>query len=135
MVSKEIQRRRERVFLILSGLFLGSLAMLNILGTSRFIDLSFTFLGAEIPVPLAIGVLPYPITFLCTDFICELYGERRANQVVWMGLLLNVWVLFIVWLGEPGIRIRTSGCLHGGTRARPWSYSGLHDRLYGCSIL
>ena len=99
MVSKEIRRRRERVFLILSGLFLGSLAMLNILGTSRFIDLSFTLFGAEIPVPLAIGVLPYPITFLCTDFICELYGERRASQVVWMGLLLNVWVLFIVWLG------------------------------------
>jgi uncharacterized PurR-regulated membrane protein YhhQ (DUF165 family) len=26
------------------------------------------------------GVLPYPITFLCTDFICELFGRRRANM-------------------------------------------------------
>ena len=50
-------------------------------------------------MPLAIGVLPYPITFLCTDFICELYGEKRASQVVWMGFFLNIWVLFIVWLG------------------------------------
>ena len=94
-----IKRRRETVFLILSGIFLGSLTMLNILGTSRFLNLSFEIFGTSIPVPLAIGVLPYPITFLCTDFICELYGERRANQVVWMGFALNVWVLFIVWLG------------------------------------
>ena len=35
-------------------------------------------------------MLPYPITFLCTDFISELYGRARANAVVWTGLLLNV---------------------------------------------
>lgn len=94
-----IRRRRETVFLILSGLFLGSLTMLNILGTSRFLDLKFSLMGLQIDMPLAIGVLPYPITFLCTDFICELYGERKANQVVWMGLFLNVWVMLILWLG------------------------------------
>lgn len=91
--------RRERVFLFFAGLFLGSLAMLNVLGVARFIDLSFTVFGFTIPMPLAVGVLPYPITFLCTDFISELYGRRRANQVVWMGLFLNGWVMLILWLG------------------------------------
>ena len=43
--------------------------------------------------------IPYPITFLCTDFISELYGKRRANIIVWVGLVLNIWVLFILWLG------------------------------------
>ena len=38
---------------------------------------------------IAIGVLPYPFTFLCTDLISELYGRKKANQVVWMGLILN----------------------------------------------
>jgi len=94
-----IERRRELVFLILSGLFLGSLTMLNILGISRFIDLSFTLFGNKVPFIIAVGVLAYPITFLCTDFISELYGKRRANLVVWIGLLLNLWVLFIIWLG------------------------------------
>jgi hypothetical protein len=47
-----------------------------------------------------IGVLPYPITFLCTDLISEIYGKKRANAVVWIGLLLNAWVLFILWLGD-----------------------------------
>ena len=98
---EELHARREKVFLLFSGIFLGTLAMLNILGISRFLDLSFTIpgIGVEVPMPLAVGVLPYPITFLCTNFICELYGQRRANQVVWVGLALNVWVVFILWLG------------------------------------
>lgn len=94
-----IKWRREVVFLILAGLFLGSLTMLNILGISRFIDLSFEVFGLKIPFILAIGVLPYPVTFLCTDFISEIYGKKRANLVVWIGLLLNAWVLFVLWLG------------------------------------
>ena len=94
-----VHARRERVFLVLAGIFLGSLTMLNILGISRFIDMSFELFGMEIPFVLAVGVLPYPITFLCTDFISEFYGRARANAVVWMGVVLNLWVLFILWLG------------------------------------
>ena len=95
----DFRKRRQRVFLVLAGIFLGTLAMLNILGISRFIDLSFTIFGLEIPMVVAVGVLPYPITFICTDLISELYGRKRATDVVWMGLLLNVWVMFILWLG------------------------------------
>jgi len=73
--------------------------MLNILGTSKFIDLSFNLGSIKIPFILAVGVLPYPITFLCTDLISELYGRKKANLVVWVGLFLNIWVLFILWLG------------------------------------
>lgn len=98
-VEKKIAFRREVVFVILSGLFLGSLAMLNILGISRQIDLSFNVGAIRIPFVVFVGVLPYPLTFLCTDFISELYGKKRARMVVWMGLILNIWVLFILWLG------------------------------------
>jgi len=96
-----LHARRERVFLVLSGLFLGTLAMLNILGISRFIKLGelTTSGGTTLVFAIAVGVLPYPMTFLCTDFISEFYGRRRANFVVFVGLLLNVWVVFIVWLG------------------------------------
>jgi uncharacterized integral membrane protein (TIGR00697 family) len=99
VVDIKIAHRRELVFIILSGVFLGTLAVLNILGLSRQIDLTFTIGKWTIPFIVFIGVLPYPITFLCTDFISELYGRRRANAVVWVGLLLNIWVLFILWLG------------------------------------
>lgn len=97
-----IQKRREVVFLLLSGLFLGSLVMLNILGVTRFIDLSHWFgisPSSSITFSLAVGILPYPITFLCTDFISEIYGRKRANRVVWVGMILNIWVLLILWFG------------------------------------
>ena len=68
-VDKKIARRRERVFILLSGFFLGTLAILNILGISRQIDLSFTIADRTIPFIVFVGVLPYPITFLCTDFV------------------------------------------------------------------
>ena len=94
--SPEIAKRREGVFLILAGLFIGTLAMLNILGISRFIKL---FSIGEWIFAVAVGVLPYPVTFLCTDLISELYGEKRARFVVWVGVILNIWVIFIMWLG------------------------------------
>ena len=97
--DEKLHERRERVFLVFAGLFLGTLAMLNILGVARFVDFSFELFGMRIPFIVAVGVLPYPITFLCTDFISEFYGRRRANFVVMVGLSLNLWVVLILWLG------------------------------------
>ncbi len=99
--ASALHARRERVFLVLSGVFLGTLAMLNILGVTRFIKLLEVERpdSASLVFAVAIGVLPYPITFLCTDFICELYGRARATAVVWVGLGLNAWVMLILWVG------------------------------------
>jgi len=108
--ASALHARRERVFLLLSGLFLGTLAMLNILGITRFIKLLEVDREGAPPLvfAVAVGVLPYPVTFLCTDFISELYGRARANAVVIVGLLLNGWVMFIIWLGGvlPGFEAR-----------------------------
>jgi len=114
LTPEQLHERRERVFLVLAGLFLGTLAILNVLGISRFlviaslgrVDGAMTFLwGKPVDDPmawtfaLAVGVLPYPLTFLCTDLISEFYGKKRANWVVFVGLILNLWVVFILWLG------------------------------------
>lgn len=66
--------------------------MLNIIGITKFVQLG--------PLALAVGVLPYPLTFLCTDLISELYGRKRANFVVWVGLGLNLFVLGVIWLAQ-----------------------------------
>ncbi|MCS5710175.1 queuosine precursor transporter [Candidatus Berkiella aquae] len=97
MLTKKYAQRHEQVFLLLAGIFLGTLGIINILGLTRFIDLSFTFANQEIPMIIPIGVLPYPITFLCTDIISEFYGKARANRVVWIGLIVNLWILLIIW--------------------------------------
>jgi len=90
--ASALHARRERVFLVLAGVFLGAMAMLNILGITKFIHFG--------PLALAVGVLPYPLTFLCTDFISELYGRKRANFVVFVGLLVNLLVLAFIWAGD-----------------------------------
>ena len=98
--KRELYKRRERLFLLFAGLFLATLAMLNILGITRFIVLLETrAFGTDLVFAVAVGVLPYPITFLCTDFISELYGRARANLVVWIGFVINLWVVAILWLG------------------------------------
>ena len=84
--------RRERVFFSLAALFICAMTLLNVVGITRFIQLG--------PMQLAIGVLPYPLTFLCTDLICEFYGRARANFVVTVGLVLNFFILGFMWLGN-----------------------------------
>jgi len=91
-ISDEVREKRERVFLVLAGFFLCAMTMLNIIGITRFIQLG--------PMALAVGVLPYPLTFLCTDLISELYGRARANFMVTVGLGLNFFILGTMWLGN-----------------------------------
>ena len=88
----DFEERRERVFLVLAGFFLCAMTLLNVVGLTRFIQLG--------PMALAVGVLPYPLTFLCTDLISELYGRRRANFVVWVGFWLNFFILGCLWVGN-----------------------------------
>lgn len=87
-----LQERRERVFLVLAGTFLCAMTLLNVIGITRFVQLG--------PMALAVGVLPYPLTFLCTDLVCELYGKARANFLVSVGLGLNFFILFVLFLGN-----------------------------------
>ncbi len=90
--ASALHARRERVFLILAAVFIGAMAMLNIIGITRFVHVG--------PLALAVGVLPYPLTFLCTDLISELFGRRRARAVVWVGLMINLFVIGTLWLGQ-----------------------------------
>ena len=87
----ELYERRERVFFVLAAFFICAMTLLNVVGITRFITLG--------PMQLAVGVLPYPLTFLCTDLICELYGRTRANFVVTVGLVLNIFILAFMYLG------------------------------------
>ncbi len=88
----DITERRERVFIVLAGFFLCAMTLLNVIGITRFIELG--------PMTLAVGVLPYPLTFLCTDLISELYGRRRANFLVGVGFVLNFFILGCLWLAN-----------------------------------
>ena len=47
---------------------------------------------------LSVGALAYPITFLCTDVLSDVFGKRATQQVIWMGFLANDLVGGFIWL-------------------------------------
>lgn len=97
----DIHERRERYFIVLAGFFICCMTLLNIVGITRFIELG--------PLSLAVGVLPYPLTFLCTDLMSEFYGRKRANFVVTLGLVLNVFIIGFMWVAQavPPVPLET----------------------------
>lgn len=92
LTPAQLNERRERVFLVLAGVFLSAMTLLNVIGITKFIQLG--------PLAVAVGVLPYPITFLCTDLISELYGKSRANFLVTVGLFINGFILLVMTAGQ-----------------------------------
>ena len=44
--------------------------------------------------------MPYPITFLVTDLISEIYGKKKANQVVLAGIFASFFSLLIVYVAD-----------------------------------
>ncbi len=89
-------RRYDFVFLVLSGFFVASLILANAT-VFKFIDVPLPFVGLA---TISVGVLPYPITFLCTDLISELYGKKRADCVVLVGFLVSLYMLAVLQLGN-----------------------------------
>lgn len=106
--------RHERIYLLLAIFFVGSLLIANIITFKLFsvpIPGSLTMFGQD-AVILAAGILPYPVTFLVTDLISELYGKKRADAVVWSGFWVSLYVLVILrlgaWVPAVGTDLRTA---------------------------
>lgn len=91
-----MKARAEQYYLILAGIFIASLVACNLIFQKFFVWAPFGWYTFEISV----GILPYPITFLVTDVISEVYGRKRADQVVMAGLVASVFTLGVVILAN-----------------------------------
>ncbi len=89
-------RRYDYMYLVLSGFFLSSLVLANAM-VFKFFDVTLPFVGIA---TMSIGVLPYPLTFLCTDLISELYGKKRADAIVLTGFAVSVYMMLLLQLGR-----------------------------------
>lgn len=86
------ERFSDGFYLLLSGIFLTSLTLGNVVGVTKFVDLGLFVIPA--------GLLAYPITFLATDIMSEIYGRRRAQRLVWTGFAMNFFMLGLMALGH-----------------------------------
>lgn len=87
-----MREQAHTLFLILSGVFIAALVSCNLIFQKFFSWSPFGLYTFEISV----GILPYPITFLVTDIISEIYGRKKANKVVLAGLFSSLFVLVII---------------------------------------
>ncbi len=108
------------IYLILASVFIASLVVSNLIFQKFF---SFNFLGWY-NFEISVGILPYPITFLVTDLISEIYGKKKANQVVIAGIFASVFSLGIIMLSD----------IAPATSWSPVNNETFHD-VFGLSIL
>ncbi|MCB0372375.1 MAG: queuosine precursor transporter [Muricauda sp.] len=98
------------IYLYLGALFITSLVVSNLIFQKFFHWNPFgdvTVFGAPL-FELSVGILPYPITFLITDLVSEIYGQKKANQVVTAGIFFFFFSMGIILLAVYSDAIPTS---------------------------
>lgn len=93
-VSKKIFA--YKIYLVLAALFITSLVVSNLIFQKFF---SWNFFGIY-TFEISVGILPYPLTFLVTDVISEIYGKKKANQVVVAGIFASFFSLLIIYASD-----------------------------------
>tara|TARA_R110000868_G_scaffold141147_6_gene357327 strand:- start:236 stop:940 length:705 start_codon:yes stop_codon:yes gene_type:complete len=88
----------QRIYLLLGALFITSLVVSNLIFQKFFYWYPFNFeiFGSKL-FEISVGILPYPITFLITDLISEIYGKKRANDMVVVGIFASLFSLLIIY--------------------------------------
>ena len=94
----KIEQKSEvfTIFLILGSMFIAALVASNLIFQKFFYWNPFGLFQFE----LSVGILPYPITFLITDIISEIYGRKRANQVVIAGIFASFFSMTIILIAN-----------------------------------
>ena len=91
----------QRIYLFLGALFITSLVVSNLIFQKFFYWYPFDIeiFGSKL-FEISVGILPYPITFLITDLISEIYGKKRANDIVIAGIFASFFSVLIVFIAD-----------------------------------
>ena len=115
----------QKIYLYLAALFITSLVVSNLIFQKFFFWYPFDTSIMGVPLfELSVGILPYPITFLITDLISEIYGQKRANQVVIAGIFASFFSIGILLVAGAAPAIPTSP-IDDGTFTKVFSLSPL----------
>lgn len=90
------KKQAEFIYLVLGGIFIALLVSCNLIFQKFIYWNPFGLFEFKISV----GLIPYPLTFLVTDLISEIYGRKRANNVVKVGLIATVVVMGVIIISD-----------------------------------
>ena len=99
----------RKIYLYLAALFITSLVVSNLIFQKFFYwyPLEMSLFGVRL-FELSVGILPYPITFLITDLISEIYGQKRASEVVVAGIFASFFSIGILLVASAAPAIPSS---------------------------
>jgi len=82
----------------LAAVFIAALVACNLIFQKFF--LWEIGLGTGYRFQQSVGLLAYPVTFLVTDILSEVFGKRAADRVVTSGLMASLFVTGLVIVGS-----------------------------------
>jgi len=91
----------QRIYILLGALFITSLVVSNLIFQKFFYWYPFDIeiFGGKL-FEISVGILPYPLTFLITDLISEIYGKKRANDIVVVGIFASIFSLLMIYAAD-----------------------------------
>ncbi len=95
----QLQHKRTRLLLILSGIFITSAITAELISSKLVqvsLDWGFINLGTYVTI---IGILPWPVVFLTTDIVNEFYGRKVVRWLSVLTCFMIGYSFLIVFLG------------------------------------
>ncbi len=77
-------------FLFITSIFITSLITANIMIVKQV---------AIGPITIPAAIIIFPISYICGDILTEVYGYKRARQVIWLGFICNLIAVVAFWIG------------------------------------
>ena len=74
---------------VIAGIFVTTVLVSNLAAAKLF------SLG---PATFTAGILVFPISYIFGDVLTEVYGFNRARRVIYVGLLANIFMAFVLWV-------------------------------------
>jgi uncharacterized integral membrane protein (TIGR00697 family) len=96
-VPPEKRAAYEQLYLVLAAIFIAALVACNLI-FQKFFEWRLPVAGGAFAFQQSVGILAYPVTFLVTDILSEIYGKARADRVVTSGLVASLFVVALVLL-------------------------------------
>ncbi len=119
-MTHQDSKKAYQIFLIMAAVFITSLVVSNLI-FQKFVSVNFFGIYT---FEVSVGILPYPLTFLITDIISEVYGKKMAQSVVTAGIFASLFSLLFVYAGELA-------------NATPWSPidNPLYSKVFGATAI
>ena len=101
-----LDQKRNRLFIILSGIFITNALLAEIIGVKIFSAEStvglqpaqLNILGFVMDFNLTAGALIWPVVFLTTDLINEYFGKPGVKRISYLTALLILYAFLVIFM-------------------------------------